>query len=177
MVSKGNKFKKGDKVRLTSNSGLWVDVGAEGKIIEQDNSSLPNYVDFGDYTCWAYDVQLELIESMSKEQALDKIEELKQYVEQPEEPIKPIGEQIKDYAWELINKNEELRDIFGGNNDDMIVLSEGYLKIELPYCNTEWTYGVWDVVKQLHEKFPNVYPEFVSGFDIKFQYVNISCQK
>lgn len=90
------------------------------------------------------------IESMSKE-----LEELKQQVKQPN---------IQEY----IDANPIN---YSGCN---ILLDKDDIKIELPNCNTDWSYAVWNWVKEFCEVFPEAYPTHNLEDDCsQYQYINI----
>lgn len=99
---------------------------------------------------------MEYDRELTKEEALQKIEELKMYIESRESD----SQKILDYAIERWNShftNVSTPEIENHHGRD-------YIKLPLPTCNRDWTFFVWNLAKELRDEF-NVCPYHYGWMD------------
>ena len=102
---------------------------------------------------------------LTKEEALQKIEELKQYVNSID--VRPTLSQIMDKFQNTCSKLPRPATI----TDDM------YIKVPLPAANIEWTISVFHWVEEFCKTYPNCYPEHRKHFDYDYIYINCTAHK
>ena len=59
------------------------------------------------------------------------------------------------------------------DGDKPIIIEGGYIKIELPLANRNWTFCVWNWVVNFVKEFPNAYPIHKEHNKFDFQYIDI----
>lgn len=108
------KFKVGDHVEVVAGYSGYYKVGASGKIIKQDDSSVPNLIDFysGEYerqngaAWWAKDDVLKLIRSESDDLAAarERIAALELVNTQQTLLIESLQAQVAAYRVEIASR-------------------------------------------------------------------------
>ena len=90
---------------------------------------------------------------------------IRKYLEKREKEENTMREKIKTYI-----KDNPL----SHTHEEILLSSNGVIKLPLPNCNTCWTFDVWGWVKKFVKKFPDAYPTHYSrDSTAEYQYVNV----